>query len=164
MDDHYAINVAKTEIREGYNTGDVERVLSAYLDGFTYLSDGLPSFGAGESLVVLRERLTRLFTRFHVEFVPVMISVTLFGDTALDYGWHQFTLHSRQDGSVNLVRNRYVELWKKRPDGTWAIALFIDNADHRSLLLDDMLQALRDGVYDPEKLPGYRTPNSTQNR
>lgn len=30
MDDIYAINAAKTELREGYNTADVDRILSLF--------------------------------------------------------------------------------------------------------------------------------------
>lgn len=38
--DEYAISVAKTEYREGYNTGDLERVLSVVADSFSNMSEG----------------------------------------------------------------------------------------------------------------------------
>src|SRR5918996_5350619 len=44
LDDRYAINAAKTELREGYKNADVERILSVYADAFTDMSDGQPSF------------------------------------------------------------------------------------------------------------------------
>src|SRR3974390_733074 len=44
MDDVYAINLAKTILREGYNEGDPERVLSVYDDTFADMSFGMPSF------------------------------------------------------------------------------------------------------------------------
>ena len=40
MDDVYAINVAKSNYREGFDTADVERVLSAFAPEFTDMSDG----------------------------------------------------------------------------------------------------------------------------
>jgi hypothetical protein len=43
MDDTYAINVAKTEYREGFNTGDADRVVSVFAPEFTDNSDGRPS-------------------------------------------------------------------------------------------------------------------------
>ena len=44
MDDTYLINVAKTEFREGYNRGDVDRILSVFdEEGFTDMSEGVPS-------------------------------------------------------------------------------------------------------------------------
>ena len=69
MDDRYAINAAKTEIREGYRLGDVQRILSSYLVGFADLSDGFPSFGRDESRIVLEERLKQLFARYNVQLV-----------------------------------------------------------------------------------------------
>jgi len=39
MDDVYAINVAKSNYREGFNTGDVERVLSVFAPEFTGRSE-----------------------------------------------------------------------------------------------------------------------------
>ncbi len=44
LDDRYAINAAKTELREGYNNADVERILAVFADGFTDLSAGQASF------------------------------------------------------------------------------------------------------------------------
>ena len=44
MDDIHAINLAKTEFRDGYNAGDVEQVLSVFADALTDMSDGQPSF------------------------------------------------------------------------------------------------------------------------
>ena len=47
MDDLYAINVAKTEIREAYNTGDIERLLAVLDSSLIDYSDGRRS-GYGE--------------------------------------------------------------------------------------------------------------------
>lgn len=44
LDDRYAINAAKTKLREGYNNADVERILSVFADGFTDMTDGQASF------------------------------------------------------------------------------------------------------------------------
>ena len=44
LDDRYAINAAKTELREGYKNADVERILSVYADAFTDMSDGQATF------------------------------------------------------------------------------------------------------------------------
>jgi hypothetical protein len=43
MDDVYAINVAKSNYREGFNTADVERVLSVFAPEFTDMSDSRPT-------------------------------------------------------------------------------------------------------------------------
>ena len=43
MDDTYAINVAKTEFREGFNSGNPDRVLSVFAAEFTDNSARRPS-------------------------------------------------------------------------------------------------------------------------
>ena len=43
MDDTYLINVARTEYREGFNTGDADRVMSVFAPEFTDHSDGRPT-------------------------------------------------------------------------------------------------------------------------
>jgi ketosteroid isomerase-like protein len=43
MDDVYAIRLAKTELREAYNAGDVDRVLAIFADGYSDMSVGQPS-------------------------------------------------------------------------------------------------------------------------
>ena len=43
MDDAYAIRLAKTTLREGYNSGDVNRILSVFSDGLGDLSTGCAS-------------------------------------------------------------------------------------------------------------------------
>ena len=59
MNDIYAINAAKTEFRDGYNTADVDRLLSVFADGFADLSAGVPSFFGDEAKSVLRSRTVK---------------------------------------------------------------------------------------------------------
>ena len=52
VDDTYAINVAKTEYREGFNTGNIDQVLSVFAPEFTDDSDGraIPQYKATAKL------------------------------------------------------------------------------------------------------------------
>jgi hypothetical protein len=69
MDDVYAINVAKTEFREAYNTGDTERLLALLDSSLTDLSNGLCS-GYGEGgKAALRSYLRDLFAKFDARMV-----------------------------------------------------------------------------------------------
>jgi hypothetical protein len=58
LDDRYAINAAKTELREGYNNADVERILSVFAESFTDMTSGQPSFFGVDAKTVLRARLS----------------------------------------------------------------------------------------------------------
>ena len=61
MNDAYSIRLAKTELRDGYNAGNVDRILSVFSDGLGDLSTGCASFWGPEAKAVLRHRLQRLF-------------------------------------------------------------------------------------------------------
>jgi ketosteroid isomerase-like protein len=128
-DDILDINVANTELREGYNTGDVQRVLSVFSTGFTDLSTAEPSFYGSEARAVLKERLTRLFSLCAAKLAITIIDIVVRGDTAIDYGWRELTLTPRGGGEPKTTRTRYVNVWNKSAQGKWQIKIFIDNAD-----------------------------------
>ena len=85
--DEYAISVAKTEYREGHNTGDVARVLSVFADSFTNMPEGEPSFYGEEAKQALRAQLSKLFALYEVRMEVVIIDIAICGNTAIDRGW-----------------------------------------------------------------------------
>ena len=102
MDDTYQIDLAKTEFREAYNRGDVDRLLSVFKeDGFTDMSEGRPSLYGEEAREGLRERSTELFAQYSVGLTVIMIAAAVFGDTAYDFGWHEFTLRPKSGGEID---------------------------------------------------------------
>ena len=130
MDNKYLINVAKTDFRDGYDTADVDRVLSIFHPvGFTDMSEGEPSKYGSAASAALRERLDRTFAEFHVRLRPIIIDIVVTGDTARDYGWHEFTMTPRNGGEPIRRRQRYFELWSKDQAGQWKISLFFTNSD-----------------------------------
>jgi ketosteroid isomerase-like protein len=129
MDDLYAINLAKTEYREGFNNADPDRILSVFSEAPIHLPDGLPSFYGSEARDVMRTRLEKLFRQYRAEVAVIVAEVNISGAQAVDWGWHQFTLTPLAGGEVVTRRERYVELWQKQADDNWKIAWFINNQD-----------------------------------
>jgi ketosteroid isomerase-like protein len=129
MDPAYAIRVAKMRLRDGYRTGSVEKVLAVYADEFSDMSAGLPSFFGSEAKEVLRYRLRELFKRFRVDLEVTIISISVCGNLAFDWGWHKITLTPKKGGKPTSKRTRYIEIWKKDPARTWKIRHFFDNSD-----------------------------------
>lgn len=129
MDDAYAIRLAKTTLREGYNSGDVNRILSVFSDGLGDLSTGCVSFWGLEAKAVLRHRLARMFVRYRAKLAVTIISIGASGGWAFDWGWHTLTLTPRGKGRSKKIRTRYLEIWMKEADGKWRIAIFLDNVD-----------------------------------
>ena len=129
MDELYAINVAKTEFREAYDTGDVNRLLAVLDSGLIDCSNGRPSeYGEGAK-TALRKYLQDLFAKYHAHLVPVIIEIKVLGEVALDYGWHELTLMPKSGGEPIRTRTRYMDLWKKDKEGNWKLAMFMDNPE-----------------------------------
>ena len=135
MDDTYGINVAKTEFREAYNSGDVDRLLAVFdSGGFTDMSEGRASKYGLEATATLRDQALDLFSQYSVKLTPIIIDIAVLGDTAYDYGWHEFILTPKNGGEPIRKRQRYFELWNKAASGDWKIALQITNEDLREEL------------------------------
>jgi len=135
MNDIYKINVAKTEFREAYNTGDVDRLLAVFAyEGFTSMFEGGPSQFGGRARSSLRDEAAKLFADCSVQLSLIIIDIVVQGSTAYDYGWHEFTLSPKDGGEPIRKRLRYFELWSKDPSGDWKIAFHINNQDVREEL------------------------------
>jgi ketosteroid isomerase-like protein len=129
MDDEQALSLAKTEYREGYNTGDVERVMSVFDEGFILMPEGLPSFFSDEAAIAQRTWLKNLFAAYKVGLVVTIIDFVIRGDFAFDSGWEAVTLTPKTGGEPVTTRYRYFEVWNKDAAGTWRISGFITNKD-----------------------------------
>src|SRR5215467_7911534 len=100
MDDVYKINVAETELREAYETANVDRLVSVFNpNGFTDMSEGGPSKYGPEAIATFRDRASQLFEKYSVKMTPIIIHIVIIGNKAYDYGWHEFTLIPRNGGA-----------------------------------------------------------------
>jgi ketosteroid isomerase-like protein len=142
LDDQYAINIAKTELREGYKNGDVERILAVFADSFTDMSTGQASFYGVDSKTMLKARLEKLFREHDADLTPIVFEIAVSGDVAIEYGWHLLTLRPKAGGPMDLRRTRYAEMWRCGANGVWQIAFFIDNGDLEPELLEHALRAV----------------------
>src|SRR5690242_9566580 len=133
--DEYAINVAKTEYRDGHNTGDVERILSVFADGFTSMAEGEPSFYGEEARQALRLQLSTLFGQYQLKMEIVIVNIAILGNTAIDRGWHKLILTPKGGGDSEVRRYRYCEIWQKQANGSWRIGFFISNKDYQPTML-----------------------------
>lgn len=142
MDDTYAINLAKTNFREGFNEGDPERILAVYDDAFADMSFGMPSFYYSDAKDLFRARLNRLFQDYTASMKVIVIDVVLNGDRAIDWGWHVLDLTSRTEGTIRQVRTRYFETWRRDAVRGWVITSFIDNLDEAPRMPEELIQEI----------------------
>ena len=129
MDDTYAINLAKTEYREGFNTGDADRVVSVFAPQFTDNSDGRPSRYGEDAPVRLRQYLKNMFAEYRANLNLITSAIVISGQLAVDWGSQELTLTPKNGGEGRLVRKRFMEVWAKQADGQWRIIRYIDNQE-----------------------------------
>lgn len=130
MDDSlHAINVAKTEFREGFNSGDASRLMSIVDRDLVCFSDGQPSgFGASD-LEALKHRLEALFQQFHVQLAVIIVEIRVHDGVAYDYGWHDLTMTPKAGGPAIHRKDRYVDIWRRNQKGEWKLWMYMDNRD-----------------------------------
>ncbi len=158
MNDVYEINVAKTEFREAYNAGNVDRLLAVFADEFTDMSAGVPSFFGADAKSVFRSRMTKLLEQYQATLIVTIIAIRVLGDTAFDYGWHTLTLAPRDGGKPITSRRRYFESWQRNSSGEWKIDVYIDNMDVAPMMLDADLPIPE--AFSPPDTPRQRGQNA----
>ncbi len=129
MDELYAINVAKTQFRDAFNLGDVNRLLAIADPNLICFSDGHPSEIGKSGLDALRIRLRDVFERFTAKLAVIVVEIRHEGDFAYDYGWHELTLIPKNGGEPVHRRDRYVDIWRRGKKGEWKLCMYMDNQD-----------------------------------
>jgi len=142
LDDRYAINAAKTTLREGYNNADVEQVLSVFADGFTDMTAGLPTFFGVDAKTMLRAKLEKLFRDHEVDLAPIIMDIAIAENLAVEYGWHELTLRPKAGGPPEVKRTRYAEIWNRDSNLAWHIVFVMDNADQEPAFVEELLLKL----------------------
>src|ERR1700756_6476 len=113
MDDLYAINFAKTEFREAFNTGDPERLIALLDQEFLYMPDGLCLAIGADAGDAIRLQFRELAERYDVKLFPIITEIRIQESVAYDYGFNLWKKTPR-DGSPEITRKeRYVEIWRK---------------------------------------------------
>jgi len=152
VDDSYAIRLAKTKLRDAYYKGDVKGVLSVFGEGYSDMSAGLASFYGAEARAVLNHRMKKLFAQYDVRLAVTIISISVQGSWAYDWGWHKLTMTPKKGGRATTTRTRYLEIWQKGADEDWKIAIFLDNWDvPPQMPPKDVLAELRAGPGMPSR-------------
>jgi ketosteroid isomerase-like protein len=130
MDDTYKINLARTEMREAYLSGDANRLLSAFHpDGFIDMSEGRPNMYGSHARLNVAAEAEKLFASYFVKFVPITVEISVMDGVAFDRGWQEFILSPKLGGETIRKRYRYFDTWRKLPGGDWKISRHINNLD-----------------------------------
>jgi len=129
MDDFYAINFVKTEFREAFNSGDAERLITLLDPEFVYMPDGVGQTMGEAAVETIRKQFRDLARVYHVQLLPIVIEIRLQDSIAYDYGWHIWKKTRGADTKPIIVRERYVDIWRKNEDGQWKLWMYMNNAE-----------------------------------
>jgi ketosteroid isomerase-like protein len=129
MDDFYAINFAKTEFREAFNTGNPERLIALLDPAFVYMPDGVPAANGTGAADAIRAEFRELTARYNVQLLPIIIEIRIQDSVAWDYGWHTWRKTPRDGSPQVTVKNRYVDIWRKNEKGEWKLWMYMNNTD-----------------------------------
>jgi ketosteroid isomerase-like protein len=127
MDDLYAINFAKTEFREAFNTGDAERFIALLDPAFVYMPDGVSTANAGDAVDAIRAQFRELAEYAGLQLVPIIIDIRIQDAVAWDYGWQTWRKTPRDGGSQVTIKDRYVNVWRKNERGEWKLWMYMSN-------------------------------------
>jgi uncharacterized protein (TIGR02246 family) len=109
------------------NAKDLEKTLSFYTDDAVQLSDGAPML-RGKDQLRAAWKATFAQTGTGLTFATAAVDVSKAGDLAVEHGTYDYS-STDQAGNVHHQTGKYVDEWKKQPDGTWKVAIDIDNSD-----------------------------------
>ena len=129
MDDLYAINFAKTEFREAFNTGDPERLIALLDPTFVYMPDALSLATGADAADAIRTQLRELTASYYMELQPIIIEVRIQDSVAFEYGWHIWKKTPRDGSPLVHAKNRYVDIWRKNEKGEWKLWMYMNNSD-----------------------------------
>jgi ketosteroid isomerase-like protein len=127
MDDLYAINSAKTEFREAFNSGNPERLIALLDPAFVYMPDGVPTANGTVAADAIRAQFRQLTAYYYVQLVPIIIEIRIQDSVAWDYGWHTWRKTPPAGGSEVIVKDRYVNVWRKNEGGEWKLWMYMSN-------------------------------------
>lgn len=110
-----------------YNAGDVGRLMKAYTDDIVDMSEGEPTVQGAQVRKDTEARLRDTFAKFTASLTVRVDEIEIMGDRAFDRGVLRVELQPKGAGEVVIVERRFLEIWRREPDGEWRVARAMDN-------------------------------------
>ncbi|MFQ5818171.1 MAG: YybH family protein, partial [Terriglobia bacterium] len=125
--DARAIRAAEAEAVKALDAKDVEGYLNSYTDDAFVFPPNAPIVTGKEAIRVLLSALAEN-PGFGLSVQPTKVEVARSGDLAYLVGTYELTLNDPQGKRVT-EHGKYVDVWKKQPNGAWKHVIDIWNSD-----------------------------------
>lgn len=123
--DEAAIRAASTAWSHAAQAKDLDRAVSFYADDAIEFADKGPLTKGKENI---REGWKRMLALPGpgLSFALTAVEVAKSGDMAYEYGLYDLITTDKK-GKTNDEKGKYVTVWKKQGDGSWKVAIDINN-------------------------------------
>ncbi len=105
---------------EAANTGQVERLMEVYAPDAVILPPGGPIIEGSETI---RELFRQEFERFDTKIAFTTQEIEIEGYMAFRRGRYVWRGTPRGSGQTIETTNKFLEVWKRQPDGSWRLAV-----------------------------------------
>lgn len=105
---------------EAANRGEVERIMEIYAPDAVILPPGGPVIEGSETI---RELFRQEFERFDTKLAFTTQEIEVDGDMAFRRGRYVWRGTPRLSGQTVETTNKFLEVWRRQPDGSWKISV-----------------------------------------
>jgi len=112
---------------QAVSAGDVEAEVSRFTEDGIYMWPDAPSI---EGHRALREWFEERFARVEARIEKETKEIEICGDWAFERGTYVARIRPKSSGTVRTVRGKYINIFRRQPDGSWRIGRRIRNRDH----------------------------------
>ena len=127
MTDDAEIRRAVEEFVTAFNSGDMTGILNIVTEDFIDMSAGGPTRSGQAARDHFLGRVAEIHAKFRPRLVITIDENRVAADWAYQRGSLVVTLEPREGGEASLIRQRYLEIWKRGADAKWRIAIEMDN-------------------------------------
>lgn len=135
--DDVSISIDKSDIRaikkiheiaaQAVRDGDVATYIELFTEDGIYLWPGAPAIVGRDSL---RAWFEKRFSEYSTELEKTIEEIEILGDWAFERGSEVSNIRNRSTDEVQVVRGKFINIFRKQSDGSWKIARRIRNLDH----------------------------------
>jgi ketosteroid isomerase-like protein len=129
---------------EAIKTNDVERILSYESDDISYLPPNQPFFSG-------KENLRKWFLAYFDYFTPSeslnLLDFEVYGDFAYLKGTYKVSGKIKQSGEKYIDNGKFINFFKRQPNGNWICTQSIWNSDNRTYDLHSLIVADFSGTW-----------------
>lgn len=105
---------------EAANRGEVERLMEIYAPDAVILPPGGPVIEGSETI---RELFRQEFERFDTKLAFTTQEIEVEGEMAFRRGRYVWRGTPRLSGQTVETTNKFLEVWRRQPDGAWRISV-----------------------------------------